>query len=258
MVLLLVMLSAVINGCEKAVPVEGKKPTLVLFVAASLRDVVQELGKTFEQDHKVELVYNLAGSNTLAQQIKASPSADVFLSADVRWVDFLEQADRILSDSRRNFLSNGLVLISRHDTEFAITDPLQLQNADFKFLALANPEAVPAGRYAKAFLQAVSVANQSLWDIVREKVTPTLDVRAALALVESDPTIVGIVYRTDAATSTSIKVLYEVPPALHPTITYCAAAVKGRSEPDLARAFLDFLGSEGATVIYKKYGFVTS
>ncbi len=229
----------------------------MVFAAASLREVVQELGQAFEQKHHIALVYNFAGSNTLAQQIQTAPLADVFLSADARWVDFLEKAGRTLPGLRSPFLSNRLVVISQPHSGTALVHPSRLKDAPFKALALANPEAVPAGRYAKAFLESVRVEGQSLWDWVKEKTVPTLDVRAALALVESDPAVWGIVYRTDAATSDRVQVLYEVPPTLHPPIVYWAAAIQGRPQVNGAKTFLQFLRGPEARAIYKKHGFVT-
>lgn len=252
---LAVIVSLTVSGCQS--DETPHTPPLVIFAAASLQDVVKDLGTQFEQKHRVEPVYNFAGSNTLAQQIKAAPAADVFLSANVQWVDFLEQADRLLEGTRRNFVSNRLVLISRHDAPFAITDPHQLAALDFAFLALANPDAVPAGRYAKAFLQSVHVGDHNLWEIVKDKVAPTADVRAALGLVESDPAVIGIVYRTDAATSSRVTVRYEVPAHLQQPIMYCAAAVKGRHDTALAQSFLDFLGSPEARAVFTTHEFVT-
>lgn len=244
-----------ISGCQTN-NTPHKQP-LIVFAAASLQNVVDDLGRLFAQDQPVELVYNFAGSNTLAQQINAAPAADVFLSANVHWVDFLGQADRLVEGSRRNFVSNRLALISRHDAPFAITDPRQLSKMDFSFFALANPDAVPAGRYAKAFLQSVKVVDHSLWEIVEDRIAPTPDVRAALGLIESDPAIIGIVYRTDAATSSRVTIQYEIPPQLQQPIIYCAAAVKGRYDNILARRFLDFLGSPQAQVVFTTHGFIT-
>ena len=252
---LAVLVSLTVSGWQSNNP--PHKPPLFVFAAASLQDVVKDLGLLFVQDQHVELVYNFAGSNTLAQQINAAPTADVFLSANVQWVDFLEQADRLVEGSRRNFVSNRLVLISRHDAPFVITDPHQLSQTDFSFLALANPDAVPAGRYAKAFLQSVKVVDHSLWEIVKDKVAPTPDVRAALGLVESDPAIIGLVYQTDAATSSRVTIQYAIPAQLQQPIIYCAAAVKGRHDTALARRFLDFLVSPQAKAIFTTHGFVT-
>ena len=246
-----------VPGCQSNNTPQAKNPPFVVFAAASLQDVVQNLGEQFEQAHAVELVYNFAGSNTLAQQIEAAPIADVFLSANVRWVDFLDRAGRLLEGSRRDFASNRLVVISRHDTSLPLSHPRQLATAPFSFLAMANPDAVPAGRYAKAFLQSVRVGEHDLWELVKDRLAPTPDVRAALGLVESDPAIIGIVYRTDAASSSRVTVRYEVPAQPQHPIVYCAAAVKGRPDSVLAQRFLHLLGSPQARAVFANYGFVS-
>ena len=244
------------TGCGHNGSSGHEKPSVVVFAAASLRDVVQDIGVRFAEAHQVALVYNFAGSNTLAQQLQAAPVADVFLSANPDWVDALERAELVLPESRRNFLSNRLVLISRKEAEFQLSAPGLLPALSFSFLALADPEAVPAGRYAKTFLQAVETADRSVWEAVKDTIVPTADVRAALGLVASDPNIIGIVYRTDAMSSGQVRVVYEVPPALHQPIVYCAVALKDRPQPELVAQFLDFLRSPEAGAIYNTQGFV--
>ena len=243
-------------GCDNNGSSGQEKPAVVVFAAASLRDVVRDIGVRFSEMHQVDLIYNFAGSNTLAQQLRAAPAADVFLSANPDWIDMLERAELILPGSRRNFLSNRLVLISRKDAEAQLSVPSMLPALAFSFLALADPEAVPAGRYAKTFLRAVETADHSVWEAVKDKIVPTADVRATLGLVESDPNIVGIVYRTDAMSSDQVQVVYEVPPRLHQPIVYCAVALKNRPQPTLVAQFLDFLQSPEARAIYNTQGFV--
>ena len=243
-------------GCGPNGSSEQEKSAVVVFAAASLRDVVRDIATHFSEVHQVDLIYNFAGSNTLAQQLRAAPVADVFLSANPEWVDVLERAGLILPESRRNFLSNRLVLISRKDADFQLSAPSMLPALAFSFLALADPEAVPAGRYAKTFLQTVETADRSVWEAVKDKIVPTADVRATLGLVESDPNIIGIVYRTDARSSAQVRVVYEVPPSLHQPIVYCAAALKNRPQPTLVAQFLDFLQSPEARAIYNRQGFV--
>ena len=249
----LILLSA---GCGPNGSSEQEKPAVVVFAAASLRDVVRDIGARFSEAHQVDLIYNFAGSNILAQQLRAAPAADVFLSANPEWVDVLERAGLTLSESRRNFLSNRLVLIGRKDTDFQLSAPGMLPALTFNFLALADPEAVPAGRYAKTFLQSVETADRSVWEAVKDKIVPTADVRAALGLVESDPNIIGIVYRTDAMSSDQVRIVYEIPPSLHQSIVYCAVALKSRPRPTLVAQFLDFLQSPEARAIYNTRGFV--
>ena len=243
-------------------PDPGKTP-LVVYAAASLRDVAADLGAEFERRHPVRVVYNFAGSNTLAQQIRAAPGADVFLSADQAWVDFLELAGRTVAGTRRAFLGNRLVLIARTDAGLEIGAVADLGSAEIRFLAVADPEAVPAGRYARQALErlpapgprpGVDGAGGSLWHALGDKIAPALDVRAALALVESDPEIAGIVYRTDALRSDRVRVVHELPAADGP-ITYAAALVAGGAAPELGRSYLDFLTSASARAIAERHGF---
>lgn len=243
-------------GCGDSGSSGQGQPSIVVFAAASLRDVVRGIGARFSETHGVDLVYNFAGSNTLAQQLQAAPVADVFLSANPDWVDVLERAELILPESRRNFLSNFLVLISRKDAEFQLSEPGLLPTLSFTFLAMADPAAVPAGRYARDFLQAVETADRAVWEVVKDKIVPTTDVRAALGLVESDPHIIGIVYRTDAMSSDRVQVVYKIPPNLHQPIVYCAVALKNRPQPEITARFLDFLSSPEAVAIYNMKGFV--
>ena len=254
--LLVLTLTTLFMGCGGSGSSGPERPSVVVFAAASLGEVVRDLGARFAETQQVDLVYNFAGSNTLAQQLRAAPVADVFLSANPDWVDVLDRAQVILPESRRNFLSNRLVLIGRKDAEFQLSAPGLLPSLAFSFLAMADPEAVPAGRYARAFLQAVETADRSVWEAVKDKIVPTADVRAALGLVESDPHIIGIVYRTDALSSDRVRVVYEIPPSLHHPIVYCAVALKDRPQPELTARFLDFLRSPEAVAIYNTHGFV--
>ncbi len=234
---------------------EPRRPALLVFAAASLRDVAEELAAAFETRHAVEAVFNFAGSNTLAQQIHAAPSADVFLSADGQWVDDLDEAGRTVAGTRRPFLSNRLAVIAQRDSDHRVAAPRDLARTDYRFLALADPEGVPAGRYARAYLERVALNGNDLWTALAGRVAPALDVRAALALVESDPEILGIVYRTDAVSSPRVKVLYEFPPAGELPIVYWATLVDGGESPDAGRLFLDFLVSPVAREISERHGF---
>ncbi len=239
----------------------------MVFAAASLRDLAAELEQGFASDqhrHPVEVVYNFAGSNTLAQQIRAAPGADVLLSADEQWIDFLEQAGRTVAGTRRVFLSNSLVLIARRDAELEIGHPRELASAvapeagrrnNVRFLALADPQAVPAGRYARNALERIPWNERSLWSVLGAKIAPALDVRAALALVESDPEIAGIVYKTDAMTSDKVRVIYQFPVVADAPIHYSAVLIAGGPNPELGRRYLDFLITQPALAIAQRHGF---
>ncbi|HKJ88835.1 MAG TPA: molybdate ABC transporter substrate-binding protein, partial [Gammaproteobacteria bacterium] len=131
-----------------------------------------------------------------------------------------------------------------------------LASLDYKFLSLANPDAVPAGRYAREWLQSISLGDSTLWAAVKHRVAPGPDVRAALGLVEADPQIIGIVYRTDATISDRVKVLYSVPIDRGPPIRYAVALVANRPHTQASEQFLRFLGSLQAREIFTHAGFV--
>ena len=227
----------------------------VVFAAASLSDVAAELARAFERRESVAVELNLAGSNTLAQQIMAAPGADVFLSADLQWVEVLERAGRVVAGSRRELLTNRLVLIAANEAEIRVGRPEELAGAEFRFLALADPEGVPAGRYAKGALKQIPFGGGTLWRAVAARVAPTLDVRAALALVESDPEILGIVYKTDAWRSERVRVLYEFPARGAARVSYYGALVEGGARPVRARRFLAFMAGPEGRRITERHGF---
>ncbi len=250
-----IVLGVVLAGCGGGAKDESGEPLLV-FAAASLRDVVSELGAELERTHGVAVEYNFAGSNTLAQQIVAAPVADVFLSADERWVDFLEQAGRTVPGTRRSLFTSRLVVVAHRDASYELTELADLARLGYRFLALADPEGVPAGRYAKAYLAGVPCDGADLYSAVEERVAPALDVRAALAFVESDPEVLGIVYRTDAMTSEKIRVVYEIEPRDDVDVVYWATLVEGGRRGDLGRLFLDFLQSPSARAVAERHGFL--
>lgn len=229
---------------------------LTVFAAASLTDVMKELAVPFEKEHSVTVVYNFAGSNTLAQQITASPNkADVFLSASEKWMDTVEKAGAVAEGTRKSLLTNTLVVVAPLDSTYIMKEPVDLVGLDFKFLALGNPDAVPAGKYAKSWLSGIKLESGTLWDSVKGKVSPAPDVRAALAQVEGRSDVVGIVYSTDFSSSGGkVKVIYRVPPE-GLGISYPGAVLKEAKHPELAKAFLEYLSTPEASGIFTKYGF---
>ncbi len=239
---------------------EAKPPgEVTVFAAASVRDALQEIGGLYRGRSGAETVFNFAGSNELAQQILAAPAADVFLSANEQWMDQVETAGRVAPGSRSALLSNRLVVVARTDAPHAVAAPEDLATLPYRHLVLADPEAVPAGIYAREWLAAKPApgGEGTLWDAVAPRVAPTLDVRAALALVESDPELIGIVYRTDAASSTGVRTLYEVPEGEGPPIAYAAAALTGGPNPKGGLDFAAFLAGPEASAVFERHGFVT-
>jgi molybdate transport system substrate-binding protein len=229
-----------------AAPVE-----IVVYAAASLRDVLQQLAPAGEKAVGARPVFNFGASNDLARQIEAANKADVFLSADEAWMDHVAQAGLVDAASRRSLLSNRLVVVGAADSALRIASPSDLALPAVRRLALANPEAVPAGKYAKAWLE-----KAGAWSPVADRVVPFPDVRATLAAVESGGAEAGIVYRTDAATSAKAKVLYEVPAADGPRISYAIAALKDRPQAAAARRFVSWLAVPEATAAFERSGFI--
>lgn len=234
-------------------------PPLMVYVAASLQNVASELGEAFAVETPVEMIFNVAGTNALAQQILATPGADVLLAADPEWVDTLERAGRVVADGRRTLFSNTLVLVAHPDGE-PDSKPDRLEDlpaATFTHLAVADPEAVPAGRYARAALDSLTspAGSMSVWDSIVDRVVPTGDVRAALALVEADPRVLGIVYRTDLAVARQAQPWLELPAVEGRPIRYVAAVLVDAPAGALADRFLAWLGSAEASDIAERHGF---
>lgn len=227
---------------------------LTVFAAASTTNALGEIGAAHQKQFGVKVVNSFASSSTLAKQIKAGAPAAVFVSANVKWMDFLEKAKVLAPKSRFNLLRNRLVLIA------PVASPLGAlkveQGLDLAkllgdgHLALGDPAHVPAGIYAKQAL-----ANLGLWDKVKTRVAATANVRAALALVEAGEAPLGVVYSTDAAIGKKVKVLGLFPEKSHPPIVYPAAAIKENASPEAIR-YLKFLSSAEAREIFAKYGFL--
>lgn len=256
--ILLLLTSIILFGCSSRRQQSGtsEQNNILIFAAASLQDVLKEIGLVYANGHSVTFSYNFAGSNVLARQLAAAPVADIYFSASEHWMDYAQQAGVILPGSRRTFLSNGLVIIGRQSSHWQITSPSDLASLDYKFLSLANPDAIPAGRYAREWLQSISLGDSTLWAAVKDRVAPGPDVRAALGLVEADPGILGIVYRTDAAISNRVRVLYRVPLDQGPSIRYAVALVANRPHEKECKEFLRFLNSPQSREIFTNAGFV--
>jgi molybdate transport system substrate-binding protein len=233
----------------------GAAATAELHVSAatSTRDALAALAADFGRARGVEVVLHFGSSGDLARQIVAAASADVFLSADEAEMDCVAAAGLVLQDTRAALLSNQLVVVEPADgpSRFAQPfDPAQLADERVELLSLGQVETVPAGRYARAWLE-----RRGLWASLERRVLPGVDARAALAAVESGGAQAGIVYRTDAARSTRVRVLHAVPLDEGPPITYPLAALAGRAHEDLARAFLAHLRSPAARAAFESSGF---
>jgi len=237
---------AVLVCLSLSVPVAAEEVTV--FVAASLTDALKEIAQAFEGRTGHKVVFNLGASNDLARQIKAGAPADVFFSADKAQMDGLEAAGLVRAQDRVDVLSNVLVAVVPASSTARVSGPTDLLAV--RQLALADPQAVPAGVYARAWLE-----STGLWAKLKDRVIPTLNVRAALAAVESENADAGIVYRTDAAISKRVKVAFEVPKEQGPPIVYPLAPM-ATSKKVATGELVRYLLSPPAREVYARYGFI--
>lgn len=226
---------------------------LTIFAAASLKNAAEDIGKAYEAAGKGKVVYSFASSADLAKQIENGAPASIFISADKKWMDYVQEKNLIVPDSRRDLLGNTLTLIAPKDS--SLSADFKAGNVDLASLigdsklAMGDPESVPAGRYGKAALEKLG-----LWTSVEPKVARTKDVRAALALVERGEAAAGVVYRTDALVSDKVKIAGEFPEDSHPPIVYPIAIVAEHND-DAANAFYSYLTGDEARAVFEKYGF---
>ena len=225
--------------------------TLTIFAAASLKEALDAAVKPFEARTGQRVVVSYAGSNVLARQIEAGAPAALFISADTDWVDEVESRGLAAPGTRRNLLANDLVLIApaASTVRLRIAPGFDLARAlGGGRLALANPEAVPAGKYARA-----SLKHLHAWDAVRDRTAPAENVRAALALVARGEAPLGIVYRTDALAERRVRIVDAFPADSHPPIVYPMVEMKGA--PAAARALAAHLASRGMDATWERFGF---
>ena len=223
-----------------------------MFAAASTKDAIDEIGKRFAAEGHGDVLVSFASSSDLARQIENGAPADLYIAADMRWMDYLAERELIVAGSRFDLLGNSLVLVAPQDSDWTIDlaagAPLAERLGDSR-LAMGDPDHVPAGRYGRAALESLNV-----WKEVESKLARAKDVRAALALVERGEAAAGIVYATDAAASDAVRIVDVFPAASHPEIVYPVAIVAGRDDPNV-RALYAFLGGAEAGAVFERHGF---
>lgn len=224
---------------------------VTVFAAASLTDALKDLAGKYEQQSGDTLVFNFGASSTLARQIEEGAPADVFFSADDAKMDGLDQKHRIVKETRKSLLGNQLVIVTAAREGAAIRTPQDLAQPAVTRLALGDPKAVPIGVYAKTYLTGLGI-----WSNVEAKVVATENVRAALAAVEAGNADASIVYKTDAAISKNVMIVFEVPLADGPAIRYPAAVVQESAHQDAAKRFLDYLATDDAGSVFRQFGFI--
>jgi molybdate transport system substrate-binding protein len=226
-------------------------PDLIVLAASSLTDALNEIGPAFTTASHQGVKLSYAASSALARQIEAGAPADVFMSADTDWMDYLQTRNLIDTASRHTVVGNTLVLIRPTDSTVSIKIKPHFALAKLLGsgrLATGNPQSVPVGKYAKAALTYLGV-----WSEVQDKVAPADNVRTALALVARGEAPLGIVYRTDALVEKKVRIVATFPASSHDPILYPAATTTHPKEG--AADFVKFLSSPVARAIFTKYGF---
>lgn len=235
---------------------DADRRPLLVFAAASLTDALRAIGPVYTRETGEPVTFSFAASSTLARQIAAGAQADVFFSADTDWMDFLESHRLIDPRTRRDIAGNRLALIAPtgRRVTLAIRKGFDLAGAlgPTGRLAVAEPDSVPAGRYARDALRALGV-----WGSVAGRLIPAENVRAALEYVARAEAPLGIVYETDALIEPRVRIVGLFPAQSHPPITYPAAVVGAESagRRGAADRFVRFLASPQAQRIFHKYGF---
>lgn len=226
---------------------------VTVFAASSLTNAMNEVAAVYKEKTGTQSTLSFASSAALARQIAQGAPADIYLSANEKWMDYVEKQQAIEPQSRKSLLKNSLVLVAPDSypaDQIELSASWDLAKAlDGTRLATGDPKHVPAGIYAKESLE-----NVGLWQKASPLLAPANNVRSALLLVEKQEALLGIVYKTDALVSNKVKVVAELPDTSHAAITYPVAIVKDKSG-EKVNAFYDFLQSEQAREIFEKYGF---
>ena len=242
--------AVVLLALPSAHAADAPRPLLV-FAAASLTNALDELGAAYTAQSTQEVKFSYAASSTLARQIEAGARPDIFFSADLEWMDYLQARNLIDTRTRSNLLGNKLVLIAPADskTTLKIAPNFALASVLGKGrLATGDPDSVPVGKYARSALTSLGV-----WNDVADKLVRGDSVRTALAFVDRGEAPLGIVYATDALVDKKVRVVGEFPASTHPAIVYPIALTVTAGQR--ADAFVAFLRGPAGQAAFKKYGF---
>jgi molybdate transport system substrate-binding protein len=223
---------------------------ITVSAAISLTEAMREAARSHEADGGSHVRLNLAASNVLARQIVNGAPVDVFISADEAQMAVVERAGMVLAGSRRPLLGNQLAIVVRVDRAESATSAESLADPSVRRVAIANPEAVPAGVYARQYLE-----RAGLWEALRPKLLPAGSVRAVLATVANGAADAGIVYVTDARASDAVRITRILAGPDAPSIVYPAALISSSRRQGAAEAFLKFLQTPAASRIFRHYGF---
>src|SRR5512144_1186925 len=249
---LALLTAAVLTLAAGTAPAAALSRDVLVFAAASLKNALDEIAAQWQRESGKKAAISYAASNTLIKQIEQGAPADIFISADLDWMDYGQQKNLIKPDTRSNLLGNRLVLVAPKDSNISANIQPGFDLAALLKggrLAMGNVDAVPAGKYGKAALDKLGA-----WDGVRDKIAQAESVRAALLLVARGEAPLGVVYQTDAASDPTVKIVGTFPENTHPPIIYPVALTKDAAGAE-AMAFLNFLRSAAARAAFERQGF---
>jgi len=229
---------------------DGQAQPITVSAAVSLTEVMHELGRAYEAAAGGRVVYNFAASNVLARQIVNGAPVDVFVSADEAQMALVEKAQMVSPGTLVPVVGNQLALIVRIDRHDLPAGVAALSAPAVRRIAIGDPEAVPAGVYARQYLE-----RAGIWSSVRARIVPVASVRAVLSAVANGAADAGIVYVTDVPRSDSVRVVAAITGPEAPRIAYVACAISSSRRADAARAFLTFLRTADASRIFERRGF---
>jgi len=249
LIMFIVVVSAGCGTKQEQPQTEAEPVELTILAAASLTDAAEELKDIYVAGHpEVKITYSFASSGTLQKQIEEGAPADLFISAGKSQMDALAEKDLIVAESRRDLLSNELVLITQEGNTLAGFD--ELAGSSVKQISIGTPETVPAGKYAKEALESLG-----LWDQIQSKLVQAKDVRQVLTYVETGNVDAGLVYSSDAMMGQGIRIVAAAPADSHKPIVYPMAVIKDSAHPEETNAFTEFLSGAEAAQIFDRYGF---
>ncbi|OCR02204.1 molybdate ABC transporter substrate-binding protein [Oscillatoriales cyanobacterium USR001] len=232
-------------------PANAQSTTILIAAAASLQEALKEIDPLFETAHKgITVNYNFAASGPLQQQIEQGAPVDLYISAATRQMDALQQKNLILTDTRRNLLTNTLALVMPRNSTIPVTSFQQLTNPSIKKISVGEPRSVPAGQYAAEVFK-----NLGILDQLQPKFVYGNSVRNVLGSVESGNADAGVVYATDAKISNQVKQVAIAASNWHSPIVYPMAVITASRNQQAARTYAQFLSNPQAQSIFKKYGF---
>lgn len=248
--LVLCLAMVLVAGCGGQQNEEQAPAEIYVFAASSLTDCLNEIITLYENEYDYQVVPVYEGSGTLKKQIAEGADCDIFISANQKHMDELEQEGAVNTETRKDLLSNSLTLIASAEKAEVITDVQSLLDDDISLVAIGEPNDVPAGQYAEELF-----ANMGIKDDIQPKLVYAKNVRAVLEYVDGGDADAGFVYRTDALLMENGVIIGDAPAAYYTAVNYPAAIMTNAPQPKAAADFYAFLESDAAKAVFEKYGF---